>query len=247
VPPWDEVANKEDWSRRMAVYAAMVDRMDQGIGRVLEALRRIGAEENTLVMFLSDNGGCHESVAKRNLHTPGTLPGERGSFVAYERPWANASNTPFRLFKHWVHEGGIATPLIARWPGVVPEGGGLTHQVAHINDIMPTCLDVAGAAYPETFDGREVTPVEGKSFLPILRGKEREPHEVLYWEHMRNRAVRQGKWKLVATKDGDWELYDLEADRTELSNVVGEMPEKAHELNTLWDEWAARCGVTQQP
>jgi len=243
VPPWDSVDNPDDWDLRMAVYAAMIDRMDQGIGRVLAQLKQMGAEDNTLVVFLSDNGGCHESVEKRKLNKPGTLPGERGSFVAYQRPWANASNTPFRLFKHWVHEGGIATSFIARWPAVIKQRGALTNQVAHIIDIMATCVDLGGADYPETRHGKAITPLEGKSLLPVFQGKTREPHDVLYWEHMKNRAVRQGKWKLVATKRGDWELYDLEADRTELDSLVDKFPGKAKELNGLYDAWAKRTGV----
>ncbi len=243
VPPWSEVDNKEDWALRMNVYAAMVDRMDQGIGRVLDALNEMGAEENTLVMFLSDNGGCAESVVRRNLNTPGTKPGERGSFVAYQRPWANASNSPFRLFKKWIHEGGIATPLVARWPRVIRQQGALTHQVGHINDFMSTCLDVAGLTYPESFEGRTVTPTEGKSLFPVFRGETRAPHEILFWEHIGNRGVRQGKWKLVAEKAGGWELYDLEADRTELHNLADEFPEKAKELNQRYDDWAKRVGA----
>ena len=239
VPPWDEVEDADDWDLRMAVYAAMIDRMDQGIGRVLDALKRIGADDNTLVVFLSDNGGCHEGVEKRKLNQPWTKPGERGSFVAYRRPWANASNTPFRLFKHWVHEGGAATPFIARWPAVIKERGGLTHQVGHINDIMATCLEVAGADYP----GPPITPLEGKSLVPIFKGQTRQPHDVLYWEHMGNRAVRQGKWKLVATKKGEWELYDMEGDRTELNDLAGKLPEKTRELYDLYDAWAARTGA----
>lgn len=243
VPPWDGVENKDDWARRMAVYAAMVDRMDQGIGRVLDALRKTGAEENTLVLFLSDNGGCHESVEARNLDTPGTLPGERGSFVAYKRPWANASNTPFRMFKHWVHEGGIATPMIARWPGRIQQHGALTPQVAHITDIMATCLEAAGLSYPTTFEGHAITPLEGKSLVPIFEGKTRAPHERLCWEHEGNRAIREGNWKLVAPKQGDWELYDLEADRTELNNLAAKDAKRAKALNLAWEEWADRVQV----
>ena len=244
VPPWDSVDNKDDWDLRMAVYAAMVSRMDYGIGRVLETLRKTGAEENTLVLFLSDNGGCHERIHKDKLSKPGALPGERGSYVAYERNWANASNTPFRLFKHWCHEGGIATPLIARWPARIHEKGTLTHQVVHITDIMPTCLEMAGVKYPDSFEGNTITPTPGKSLVPIFDGKSRGPHERLYWEHEGNRAVREGRWKLVATKEGQWELYDLEDDRTELHNLSKTQSEKAAQLNDAWEQWAKNCGVS---
>jgi len=243
VPAWATEENKEDWDLRMAVYAAMIDRMDQGIGRVLASLEKMGVAENTLVLFLSDNGGCHEGVAKRRLNRPGTRPGERGSFVAYQRPWANASNTPFRLFKHWIHEGGIATPCVVRWPARLQARGKLTHQVAHVTDIMATCIDAAGAAYPETYQGHAITPLVGKSLCPIFEGQTRTPHEALYWEHQGNRGVRQANLKLVATRQGDWELYDLEADRTELHNLAAQQSEKAKELLGLYDAWADRTGV----
>lgn len=243
VPAWNDVDDKEDRALRMAVYAAMIDRMDQGIGRVMAALKRKGVDDNTLVLFLSDNGGCHEMVEGRKLHTPGTRPGERGSFLAYQRPWAGASNTPFRMFKHWTHEGGIATPLIARWPARIRQRGELTHQTGHVIDLMATCCDLAGTGYPDSFDGRAVAPVEGKSLAPIFDGRTRTPHDVLYWEHEGNKAVLQGSMKLVADKAGPWELYDLAADRTELNDLAGSRPEKAGELRDLWSRWAVRCGV----
>ena len=244
VPAWDSVDNKDDWDLRMAVYAAMISRMDYGIGRVLETLRKMGVDENTLVLFMSDNGGCHERIRKQQLSKPGALPGERGSYVSYERNWANASNTPFRLFKHWCHEGGIATPLIGRWPVRIRQCGSLTHQVAHITDIMATCLDMAGVDYPASFEGNSITPLVGKSLLPIFDGKTRAPHAQIFWEHEGNRAIREGKWKLVATNKGQWELYDLEADRTELRNLAKEQPERAAALNNAWVEWAKRCGAS---
>lgn len=243
VPAWDEVDNKEDWALRMAVYAAMVDRMDQGIGRVLDALRRSGADENTLVFFLSDNGGCHESVEARDLNTPGTKPGERGSFVAYKRPWANASNTPFRMFKHWIHEGGISTPCIARWPGTI-QGGQISHEPGIIMDLMATACEETGTTYPETYEGRSIRPLVGKSLSPILRGGTRDPHDRLFWEHFGNKGARHGKWKLVAAKDGAWGLYDMEEDRTELHDLSSSSPETAKELLAAWEQWATQTGVT---
>lgn len=242
-PPWDECDDKDEMDLRMAVYAAMIDRMDQGIGRVMDALDRRGMEENTLVLFMSDNGGCHENIDHRRLHKPGARAGERGSFVAYERPWANASNTPFRLFKHWVHEGGIATPLVAHWPAGIRQRGELTHQVMHVTDIMATCLDLAGVQYPERFGGKPITPPVGRSLAPIFRGEVREAHERLYWEHMNNKALREGNWKLVATKTGDWELYDLEADRTELCDLSKKEPDRAAAMLRAWKAWADATGV----
>jgi arylsulfatase A-like enzyme len=243
-PAWSEVADKEAQDLRMAVYAAQIDRMDQGIGRVMEKLKQRGLEENTLVLFLADNGGCAEVIDRG---TPGVPPGGEDSFLSYGLPWANASNTPFRLYKHWAHEGGISTPLIVRWPAAIRKGGGLTHQPGHLIDLMPTCLDAAGVPYPKTYQGREVLPVEGRSLLPVFRGDEPKEPRVIYWEHEGNRAVRQGKWKLVSrhagASPGEWELYDLEADRTEMTNLAGRQPEKVRELASLYDTWARRCGV----
>jgi len=243
VPAWEDVEYKPYWKRLMAVYAAMIDRMDYGIGRVLQVLDETGAAENTVVVFLSDNGGCDEDIAGRKLHTPGTRAGERGSYDACKRPWANASNTPFRLYKKYIHEGGIATPFIVRWPRAFPRGGQLTREVAHITDIMPTCLDASGAVYPETFAGRALLPLAGRSLLPALRGESREPRPALFWEHFGNRGVRQDDWKYVATARGDWELYNLAEDRTELRSLGAEQPEKARELDALYAAWAGRVGV----
>jgi arylsulfatase len=163
--------------------------------------------------------------------------------MSYGLPWANASNTPFRLYKHWVHEGGIATPFIARWPAVMGRGNTITHQVGHIIDVMATCLEVASVEYPKTYQGREILPLEGKSLLPVLQGRQRQGHEFLSWEHEGNRAVRQGRWKLVSRHPGGWELYDLEADRTELTNLADKHPDKVRELSQQYERWAARCGV----
>ena len=239
-PAWESVADKEVADLKMAVYAAQIDRMDQNIGRVLAKIRELDAERNTLVMFLCDNGGCHEE-----LSSGPAPPGPKDGFHSYGKNWANASNTPFRRYKHWVHEGGIATPLVAYWPAVIRPNQ-ITHQPGHLIDLMATLVDVAGAEYPETFKGQAILPMEGKSLLPIFQGKQREGHAAIYWEHEGNRAVRQGNWKLVAVAGGPWELYDLAADRTELNNLVGQEPEKVNELIALYDTWAERCGVNQK-
>jgi arylsulfatase len=241
VPAWDTIANPDDFDLRMAVYAAQIDRMDQNIGRVLDKVKELGQEDDTLIMFLSDNGGC----AEENLlqEKKGVPPGGPDSFTSYGRCWANASNTPFRLYKHWVHEGGIATPFIARWPSVIRNQGAITHQPGHLIDVMATCLDVAGAAYPKTFRNRPVTPLEGKSLLPVFRGKRRAGHKALCWEHEGNRAVRQGKWKLVSRFPDQWELYDLQADRTEMNDLAAKHPARVKEMVATYDAWAKRCGV----
>ena len=250
--PWEETENKRDWDRRMAVYAAMVDRMDQGIGRILEALEASGQAENTLFLFLSDNGGCAEHYNP----VSGIWPGPPNSATAYYLPWANASNTPFRLYKHWVHEGGIATPLIAHWPGQIGEGA-VTSEPGHVMDVMATCLDVAGAEYPQTYRGYDIEPLEGRSLAPVLRRSgEHEGHERIFWEHEGNRAVREGPWKLVSyyseervygvgngARTGDWQLYNLAEDRTELNDLSEAHPEKRAELEAAYAAWAARTGV----
>ncbi len=246
--PWDDEKDKELLDLKMAVYAAQIERMDYGIGKVLNKLKEIGAQENTLVLFLSDNGGCAEGgpVGFDNRKN-GLPPGGVDSYMSYGLSWANASNTPFRRYKHWVHEGGIATPLIAHWPAVIKNGGSLTSQPGHIIDIMATCLDVAEARYPKTHKGRQLTLLEGKSLLPIFKGKKRQGHKAIYWEHEGNRAVRQGKWKLVAAHGGPWELYDLKADRTELNNLAQKYPQKVGQLKAMYESWARRCGVQPWP
>ena len=264
VPPWKDAKNKEWQARRMAVYAAQIDRMDQGIGRILAKVGEIGAEENTLVLFLADNGGCAEETSGKwgGLHMtqktrdgrpvrrgndPSVLPGPEDTYQSYGVPWANASNTPFRLYKHWVHEGGIATPLIVCWPAVIKERGALTHQPGHLIDVMATCLEVIGAEYPGTCQGRAITPLEGKSLLPIFQGKQRKGHEAIYWEHEGNRAMRKGKWKLVSRHPGKWELYDLESDRTEMNNLAEKHPDRIRELAAVYERWAKRCNVLPWP
>lgn len=234
-PAWETVDDKKAWDRRMAVYAAQIDCMDRGIGRILQKLKDIGAEDNTLIMFLSDNGACAEIVDRGK---PGVPPGLPDSYMSYGIPWANASNTPFRLYKRWVHEGGIATPFIVRWPAVIKHKNAMTTQVGHLIDIMATCVDVAGARYP----GEPIQPLEGQSLLPVFRGKSIGDRK-LYWEHMGNRAALEGKWKLVSRYPDAWELYDLEADRTEMNDLVDKFPDKAAQLLNDYNAWAQRCGV----
>ena len=245
---WTDVVDKDEWDHRMAVYAAMVDRMDQGIGRVLEAIRRMGVEQNTLVIFLSDNGASAEALDSwpdpARGHRPGSVLGTRESHRCLEVGWANAANTPFREHKMWVHEGGIATPFIASWPAGIKARGELTHQVGHVIDLMPTLLDLAGVKYPKRFQDRELIPLEGKSLAPVLQGK-RLGQRTLAWEHEGNRAIREGDWKLVARFRGDWELYNLAVDRTELNNLASSMPAKVKRLDQLWQDWANRVGAVK--
>jgi arylsulfatase len=242
--PWSEEKDKELMDLKMAVYAAQIERMDYGVGRVLAKIKDLGKQENTLVMFLADNGGCHEGGPRGfDNRKNGLPPGGVDSYMSYGQSWANASNTPFRRYKHWVHEGGIATPFIAYWPAAIKSQGAITHEVGHIIDVMATCVDVAAARYPE----RDRTPLEGRSLLPLFLEGRRQGHEAIFWEHEGNRAVRRGKWKLVAAQGGPWELYDLQADRTELNNLAGENPDKVEELKILYERWAKRCGVQSWP
>ena len=260
VPPWEDAPNKEWEVRRMAVYAAQVDRLDQNIGKLTAALEKSGAAENTLVLFLSDNGACAEILSKgmksvivpretadgkpmRAGNDPTILPGEADTYASYGIGWANASNTPFRLYKHWVHEGGIATPLLARWPRAVGRPNSATDRPGHITDLMATCLDIAQAGYPREHNGERITPTEGRSLLPLIRGKKSAGREEICWEHEGNRAIRRGKWKLVSRYPDRWELYDLEADRTEMRNRISSEPARAKDMETRWSRWADRVGV----
>jgi arylsulfatase len=263
VPAWNDAGHKAWQQRRMEVYAAQVETMDRGIGRVMASLRRAGVDQDTLVLLLADNGGCAEELGPnvaRNIYVPkqapdgrpmraGNLPeimpGGPADYQSYGVGWANASNTPFRLYKHWVHEGGISSPLIAHWPSATKKTNTITHQPGHLIDIMATCLDVAGAKYPQTHAGNPITPLEGKSLRPVIEGGRRAGHPEIYWEHEGNRAVRQQNWKLVSRHPGRWELYDLEADRTELNDLSAKHPGKATELVGKWDAWAKRANVEE--
>ena len=269
--PWEEIEQKDDWDLKMAVYAAMVDRVDQNVGRILAKVRELGVEENTLVLFLSDNGASDED---RNS-TPDIPPGPVESYRTMELPWANLSNAPFRKFKRWNHEGGVATPLIAYWPRVIESGGEITHQIGHVIDVMATCADIAEAEWPSAYNGRKVLPLEGKSLLPIFRGEQREGHGALFWNQSGQesntptlwRAVRMGKWKLVSpdywtdynpwrpggeAKSADrpqpdpktiWELYDMEADRTEVNDLADQYPERVKEMAEMYDAWQRHCAA----
>lgn len=263
-PAWDEVVEKQAWDLKMAVYAAMVDRMDQNIGRLLKTVRSLGKENNTLVMFLSDNGGSDEDRTR----TPGLPPGPVESYRSVDLPWANLSNTPFRQFKRWNHEGGIATPLVAYWPRGIARPGRVSSEVGHLIDIMATCLEVAGADYPSEVNGMKIPPLEGRSLLPIFRGRGRESHDALFWNQRGLwRAVRQGKWKLVSPdhwiryqpwrrdgteraffpRPGDpgelWQLYDMVADRAEQRDLASRYPDRVKEMDRLYRAWRQRVSA----
>lgn len=256
--PWTEVTHPEWQAQRMAVYAAQIERMDRGIGAMLEALRESGALENTLVMFLSDNGGCAENLGPnmKALHVPKAapdggpmrlgnspeiMPGGPDTYASYGLPWAHLSNTPFRTYKHWVHEGGIATPLVVHWPARIRKTG-LRTEPGHLIDLMATCVDVAGAKYPKEVAGERIQPLEGKSLEPVFRGRSLRERP-LFFEHEGNRAVRLGDWKLVSRHPGGWELYNVARDREEQNDLIAKEPKRAARLTALYEEWARRADV----
>ena len=237
----------------MATYAAQIDSLDQNVGRVMQALRRAGVDKNTLVFFLSDNGSSdsersasldkpgatwrEDGTPTKVGNTPDVQPGPANYFVMAGPAWANVANTPFRQHKQSNHEGGIASPLIVSWPGVVVKPGTVSPQMAHIADILATCLDVAGVQYPKRFGERNVLPLAGRSLLPVLKGSQAETHESLCWATTGNRAVRVGKWKLVSNQDRPWELYDLETDRTELNDLAARQPERVQSMAAIFEDW----------
>ena len=258
-PAWDSLPadRRADLARRMAVYAAMIDRLDQNVRRVVAELKQRGQFENTLILFLSDNGACAEwdpfgfdgSSGPRNvLHKGDDLKkvGGPGSYISYGSAWANACNTPWRLYKHYVHEGGISTPCIAHWPAGLKRAGETDARTLHVHDILPTCLELAGANYPAEREGVKVLPPEGRSFASAFR-KEAASPRTLYFEHEGHGAVREGKWKLVNLAPGKWELYDLSADRVELHDLATQHPDIVKELAVMYAAWAQRVGLPERP
>ena len=280
---WEKVGDKDWEARCMEVYAAMIDTMDQGIGRVVTELKKQGTLDNTLILFLQDNGGCAEDMGRpanvngkwvgdmKDLKPmapdalqpnsrppmqtrdgrpvrggPTVMPGPADTYIANGRNWANVSNTPFREYKHWVHEGGISTPLICHWPAGIKARGTLCHDPGHLIDIMATCVDISGARYPTKQEERDIQGMEGVSLAPVFQGKPLA-ERAIFWEHEGNRAVRKGKWKLVSKHPGGWELYDIDADRTEMHDLAARNPDKVQELKSLYESWAQRCGVQPWP
>jgi arylsulfatase len=283
VGDWEKVEDKKWEARCMEVYAAQVDRMDQNVGRIVAALEKNGQLENTLVLFLQDNGGCAETIGRDGNATRsdrptlpvlsadalmrevrpkqtrdgfpllgghGVMPGPEDTFISYGEGWANVSNTPFRLYKHFEHEGGISTPFIAHWPAGISAArwGAVENQPAHLIDIMATCVDLAGAKYPAQNGGEIITPMQGVSLRAAFGGGAVKREAPIFFEHEGNRAIRDGKWKLVAKKPGGkWELYDTEADRTEMNDVAAAQPEIVKGLMAKWETWGKSAGVLPWP
>ncbi|MCA9069857.1 MAG: sulfatase-like hydrolase/transferase, partial [Planctomycetaceae bacterium] len=256
--------------------AAMIDRMDQGIGQIVSTLKETGDYENTLILFLQDNGGCQEGVGRKGngkrpakatlpkiakdairldvipkqnrdgvptLQGRGVMPGPEDTYVAYGIDWANVSNTPFREYKHFVHEGGISTPLIAHWPKGISRKGELEPQPGHLVDIMATCVDLAKADYPKQVKDNDIQPMEGVSLTSAFKGQSLNRPVPIFWEHEGNRAVRDGEWKLVAKENKPWELYNMTTDRTELHDLSQKDPERVEQMSKQWDAYAKRAAV----
>jgi len=291
IPAWENAPMKDWQARRMEVYAAMIDMMDQGIGKIITTLDKKGMLDNTVILYMHDNGGCAEPldsdqpeiamteeqqkthpfakdsifVGKKQIYTRdgqfirsgmGVMPGPANSWVTYGMEWANVSNTPFKMYKHWTHEGGIASPLIIYWPKGVKQKGAIRNQDAHLIDIMATCVDIAGISYPKTYNGHDIQPMEGKSLvgainnLPIQR-------DFIFWEHEGNRAIKAGPWKLVSKTEKNkvftekdqnaWELYNLELDPSETNNLASQYASKVQELALLWEKEAFRTKALPWP
>lgn len=262
---WEDNPNKDFDARAMAVHAAMIDRMDQTIGKLLKKLEDKGELDNTLIFFLSDNGTSSERPSR---YGPGfdragstrsgqtvafpvdkdALPGPQTVMSGIGPEWASVGSTPFRYFKAKLHEGGMATPFIVHWPQKIKNAGAISRHPAHVMDIMATCLEVSGASYPETFDGRTITPTTGRSFLAAILHETAQPHEVIFWEHLGAAALRQGDWKLVRQgKKASWELYNLANDKTEVNNLAESDPEKVRDMTLIWEEMAQKQNVFPNP
>lgn len=293
VEPWSDSIPDRNWElANMEVYAAMVDIMDLEIGRLVSTLESRGELENTLVLFLQDNGACAEELnwvdeqpftEDQPPMEPGALqtemvppitrdgkvikvmrdgwPGPPDGYTAYGLNWANASNTPFREYKHWVHEGGIATPLIVHWPAGFSARGEFRHEPTHLIDIMATCVEVAKAKYPNEHEGKPILPLEGVSLNPVFQNEPLD-REAIYWEHEGNRAVRMGKWKLISKANKtqsfiwdkvdelnpeQWELFGMDADRTEMNDLSSEHPELVQQMADMWLAWGKRTGIIPRP
>jgi arylsulfatase A-like enzyme len=276
---WSKQGNRKWDERNMEVYAAMVDSMDQGIGRIVDSLNRHRQLDNTLILYMQDNGGCAEGLGRqaRNGITkhpavatlqsmqstdlqlkmipdqtrdgfptvmgPGVMAGPDGTYIAYGKGWANASNTPFREYKHWVHEGGISTPLIAHWPQGIKGKGRLEKEPGHLVDIMATVVEISGASYPKVHNGMAIRPLEGESLSTAFKGGKHDRGPI-FWEHEGNRAIRVDDWKLVAMgAKGQWELYDIAKDREETMDLALSYPDVAKDLQKQWTAYANRANV----
>ncbi len=239
--PWNSLTDgeKKFQASKMAVHAAMVQRMDTEIGRVLEQLRKMGALENTIIFFLSDNGASAEQIIRGRGHALAAVVGSSTSYLGIGPGWSSAANTPFRLHKSWVHEGGIATPLIVHWPAGIKAHDELRTDPVHLIDLVPTVLELVGGKPPQTVANLPVPPLPGISLVPAFVRNGSVQRDYLWWNHDGNRAIRMGDWKLVADHASPWELYDLSTDRCEARNMAAKLPDKVRALDKAWSGHAA--------
>jgi arylsulfatase A-like enzyme len=248
-PAWDSLsaADQDRFDHLMAVYAAMVEGIDNSVGQIVSGLAARGMLDNTLIFFMSDNGANAESGPAGQFN--GDQPGGPNSNLYLGMNWASLSNTPMRRFKHFTHEGGISVPLVVHWPRGIPTSrrNAIDHQPGHVIDVMSTIVDATGAAYPRTFNGQTIYPMEGISLRPALAGRQLQRAQPLFWEHEGNRAVRSGNWKLVSAYPEGWELYDIAADRVERNNLASRRPDLVERLAGEWDAWAKRVNVDPWP
>ncbi|MEI6233656.1 MAG: arylsulfatase [Planctomycetota bacterium] len=240
--PWSELTEEQRrfQATKMAIHAALVDRMDQEIGRILEQLKAMKALDNTIIFFASDNGASAEMMVRDGGHDPSAPPGSAKTYLCLGPGFSSACNTPFRRHKTWTHEGGISSPLILHWPDGIKARGELHHTPGHLIDIVPTVLELAGVQKPKEWKGEPIPEAPGRSLVPSFAKDVTIPHDCLWWLHEGNRAVRVGDWKLVAAKGDPWELYDLKTDRSEQHNLAAKMPDKVKELEKAWQDQADR-------
>lgn len=250
VDSWDSIEDKKWETAKMEVYAAMVDRMDQSIGRLMKTLKETGVDDNTMIVFFSDNGGCAsditpdaEKYGEYRAYNKGKTAGGKDSYILCGAGWATAQSSPFRRYKTWTYEGGITTPMIVRWKGKIKPNS-MTNEIGHLIDLMPTFMEISGAKYPTEYNGNKTLPIEGTSLLPVLKGKKHQRERELGWFLYGSRAYRVGKWKLVwGVTAKKWELYDMEADRTEVNDLSAKYPEMVKNLSDRWQNWAERSEV----
>ena len=244
--PWDELTTEQRrfQATKMAIHAAMIDRMDQEIGRIIAQLRKMGAFDNTLIFFASDNGASAEIMVRDGGHDPQAAPGSAATYLCLGPGFSSVCNTPFRRHKTWTHEGGISTPLIAHWPEGITATNQLRHTPAHVIDIVPTVLELAGVQKPKQWNGQPIPPAPGRSLLPAFASDKKIRRDNLWWLHEGNKAIRVGDWKLVAAEGEPWELYDLKTDRAEQHNLAAKFLDKVKELEKAWQTQTASFAQT---
>jgi arylsulfatase len=253
---WEACTEKEQEAENMAVHAAMVDRVDQGVGKIIQKLKDKGLYENTIIFVLSDNGASYERGYPPGFDRPGFTrdsilieynaahPGAQTTWNYLGTAWASAVNSPFRFWKMESYEGGACTPLIVHWPkGLKKQENTINRGVGHVIDIMPTCLQLAGAKYPDEINHQKTEPMDGKNLMPLLLGKTNSVHDTLFWEHEGGKAVRVGDWKISARRNSSWELFDLSKDRSEANNLSAKYPEKVKQMDAAWRGWANKMKI----